>query len=89
MIFGGCKFKTQSFNKKAVEVSSSMLLFSVIGLSIPAIFTHTIKSDLLTSKYESLSIAVALIMFVIYILGLYFSFFTHKDIYGSEHKGGS
>jgi len=86
MILGGIKFKTQSFNKKAVEVSSSMLLFSIIGLSIPAIFTHTIKSDLLTSKYESLSIAVALIMFVIYILGLYFSFFTHKDIYGSEHK---
>jgi Ca2+:H+ antiporter len=86
MIMGGFKFKTQSFNKKAVEVSSSMLLFSVIGLSIPAIFTHTIKVDLLTSKYESLSIAVALIMFVIYILGLYFSFFTHKDIYGSEHK---
>ena len=86
MILGGCKFKTQSFNKKAVEVSSSMLLFSIIGLSIPAIFTHTIKSDLLTSKYENLSVAVALIMFVIYILGLYFSFFTHKDIYGSEHK---
>ncbi len=86
MILGGCKFKTQSFNKKAVEVSSSMLLFSIIGLSIPAIFTHTIKSDLLTSKYENLSVAVALIMFVIYILGVYFSFFTHKDIYGSEHK---
>jgi len=86
MIFGGFKFKTQSFNKKAVEVSSSMLLFSVIGLSIPAIFTHTIKGDLLTSKYESLSIAVALIMFIIYNLGLYFSFFTHKDIYGAEHK---
>ena len=86
MIFGGCKFKTQRFNKKAVEVSSSMLLFSVIDLSIPAIFTHTIKVDLLTSKYESLSIAVALIMFLIYILGLYFSFFTHKDIYGVEHK---
>jgi Ca2+:H+ antiporter len=86
MIMGGFKFKTQSFNKKAVEVSSSMLLFSVIGLSIPAIFTHTINVDLLTSKYESISVAVALIMFVIYILGLYFSFFTHKDIYGSEHK---
>ena len=86
MILGGYKFKTQSFNKKAVEVSSSMLLFSVIGLSIPAIFTHTIKVDLLTSKYENLSVAIALIMFAIYILGLYFSFYTHKDIYGTEHK---
>ena len=87
MLAGGLKFKTQKFNKKAIEVSSSMLLFSVIGLCVPAIFTHSINSQLLnTSRYESLSIGVAIIMFVIYILGLYFSFYTHKDIYGSEHE---
>ncbi len=86
MFLGGCKYKTQKFNRKAVEVSSSMLLFAVIGLSIPAIFTHTVNSELVTSKYEWLSIAVALSMFMIYLLGLYFSFYTHKDIYGSDHK---
>ena len=86
MFLGGLKFKTQTFNKKAIEVSSSMLLFSVIGLSVPAIFTHTIDSKMLnSSRYESLSIGVAIFMFAIYLLGLYFSFYTHKDIYGSEH----
>jgi Ca2+:H+ antiporter len=48
MLFGGIKYKTQKFNVKAIEVSSSMLLFSVIGLSVPAIFTHTIRPELLT-----------------------------------------
>lgn len=86
MLFGGIKHKTQTFNKKVVEVSSSMLIFAVIGLSVPAIFTHTIKPELLTTKYESLSIAVAVIMFVIYILSLVFSFYTHKDIYAAEHE---
>lgn len=87
MLFGGIKFKTQKFNKQAIEVSSSMLLFSVIGLSVPAIFTHTVDSNLLNnSKYESLSVGVAILMFIIYLLGLYFSFYTHKDIYGSEHN---
>jgi len=86
MLFGGVKYKTQNFNKKAIEVSSSMLLFAVIGLSVPALFTHSIDSTLLNnSKYEGLSIGVALFMFLIYILGLYFSFYTHKDIYGSDH----
>ncbi len=86
MLFGGLKYKIQKFNKKVVEVSSSMLLFAVIGLSIPAIFTHTVNKELITLKYEWLSISVALAMFVIYLLGLYFSFYTHKDLYGSEHE---
>lgn len=87
MFIGGLKYKTQKFNKNAINVSSSMLLFAVIGLSIPAIFTHTINAKLLnTSKYEGLSIGVAVIMFIIYLLGLVFSFYTHKDLYGSEHQ---
>jgi len=86
MLFGGIKYKVQEFNKSIVEVSSSMLLFAVIGLSIPAIFTHTINKELLTQKYEWVSIAIAIAMFIIYILGLFFSFYTHKDLYGSEHQ---
>lgn len=86
MLFGGLKYKIQKFNKNVVETSSSMLLFAAIGLSIPAIFTHTVNKELITAKYEWLSVAVAAAMFIIYLLGLYFSFYTHKDLYGSEHK---
>lgn len=89
MFFGGLKYKVQKFNKSIVEVSASMLLFAVIGLSIPAIFTHTVNKELLTGKYEWLSIGVAFAMFIIYLLGLYFSFYTHKDLYGSEHADES
>ena len=62
-----------------------MLLFAVIGLTVPAIFTHTVASDLLNTRYEGLSVIVAAIMFGIYLLSLYFSFYTHKDIYFVEH----
>lgn len=86
MFIGGIHHKVQKFNKKVVEVSSSMLLFAVIGLSIPAIFTHTLNKELLNTRYESLSVAVAFVMFIIYLLSLYFSFFTHKDIYSVDHE---
>ena len=86
MLFGGLKHKNQTFHKKVIEVSSSMLLFAVIGLCIPAIFTHTIDPKLLNTRYEGLSIVVAIIMFAIYILSLVFSFFTHKDIYSIDHE---
>ena len=90
MLAGGLKYKTQTFNKKIVEVSSSMLLFAVIGLCVPALFTHTVDPALLNTRYEGLSIVVAVIMITIYILSLIFSFFTHKDIYvvNSEEEGG-
>ena len=91
MLAGGLKFKSQTFNKKVVEVSSSMLLFAVVGLCIPALFTHTVDPALLNTRYEGLSIFVALMMIIIYALSLVFSFFTHKHIYttNSEDEGGT
>ncbi|ABR34069.1 calcium/proton exchanger [Clostridium beijerinckii] len=90
MLAGGLKHKTQTFNKRVVEVSSSMLLFAVVGLCVPALFTHTVDPTLLNTRYEGLSIIVAIIMLSIYILSLIFSFFTHKDIYTvSNQEEGS
>lgn len=89
MLAGGLKYKTQKFNQKVTEVSSSMLLFAVLGLSIPALFTHTVNPALLNTRYEGLSVFVAVVMILIYGLSLFFSFSTHKDIYSStkEEKG--
>lgn len=86
MLAGGLKYKTQKFNKKVTEVTSSMLLFAVIGLCIPALFTHSVDPALLNTRYEGLSIFVAVVMIIIYALSLYFSFNTHKDIYVHENE---
>ena len=85
MLLGGLKFKVQKFNKKASGNSATLLLFAIIGLAIPAIFLHSVKYEELTINYEVVSIAIAAVMIIIYILGLIFSFFTHKDIMGTEH----
>ena len=84
MLAGGLKYKTQKFNSKVNEVSSSMLVFAVLGLCIPAIFTHTVNPALLNTRYEGLSIFVAVVMLIIYIFSLIFSFSTHKDLYNTE-----
>ena len=89
MFIGGLKHKTQNFNINVVEKTSSMLLFSLIGLCVPAFFTHTINPNLLNTRYEGLSLVVAIVMFILYILSLIFSFFTHKDLYATttEEEG--
>jgi len=84
MLAGGIKYKSQRFNPKTLDVSASMLLFAVIGLVVPAVFTHTVKPELLTTQYEGLSVVVAVILIAIYILSLLFSFYTHKDLYFTE-----
>ena len=81
MLAGGLKYKTQKFNEKVSDVSSSMLLFAVLGLCIPALFTHTVDPSLLNTRYEGLSLFVAVIMIIIYALSLLFSFSTHKHLY--------
>ena len=86
MFIGGLKHKTQNFNINVVETTSSMLLFSLIGLCVPAFFTHTINANLLNTRYEGLSLVVAIVMFILYILSLIFSFFTHKDLYATTTK---
>ena len=83
MFIGGLKHKTQNFNINVVETTSSMLLFSLIGLCVPAFFTHTINPNLLNTRYEGLSLVVAIVMFILYILSLIFSVFTHKDLYAT------
>lgn len=89
MFIGGLKHKTQNFNINVVETTSSMLLFSLIGLCVPAFFTHTINPNLLNTRYKGLSLVVAIVMFILYILSLIFSFFTHKDLYATttEEEG--
>jgi len=89
MLVGGLRYKTQRFNRQAIDISASMLLFSVIGLVVPAIFTHTVPQQLLTTRYEGLSVLVAVIMFCIYIMSLIFSFYTHKDLYSVDHSDES
>ena len=81
MLAGGLKHRVQSFNIHSIDITSSMLLFAVLGLSIPAIFTHTLPESSLTAQYEGLNIIIALLMLLVYAMQFVFSFVTHRSLY--------
>lgn len=81
MLAGGLKHRVQSFNIHSIDITSSMLLFAVLGLSIPAIFTHTLPESSLTAQYEGLNIIIALLMLLVYAMQFVFSFVTHRYLY--------
>lgn len=78
---GGLRFKFQTFNKNIVRSNFALLSFSAFSIIIPFAFLSVTKADISTKVIQNFSLALALIMLGIYVVGLIFSMFTHKDIF--------
>lgn len=87
MFLGGLKFKQQTFNRQSINNTSSMLLFAVLGLCVPAIFTHTLPEESMSMQIEGLSVIVAILMLMIYILQFVFTFGTHRHLFAEVSDG--
>ena len=77
MLLGGFKFKVQKFNRAAAGMHTSMLLMAVTGLIIPAVFLQTHGNP----AAEPLSLGVAAVLMLVYVLSLIFSFHSNKDVF--------
>lgn len=86
IVLGGLKHGIQRFDRLAAGNSSAMLALAVIGLGIPAVFSHSI--DVVNhDAVEWLSIGVALILIVLYFLSLIFSFTTGNTHAEDNNQG--
>jgi len=83
VFFGGLKYKQQRFNKHAVGVSATMLIIAVVGLVIPTMYALSNPGN---PRIPVLSDAVAIILAVVYIAGLIFSLFTHRDLFDTTDE---
>jgi Ca2+:H+ antiporter len=83
MVAGGLKYERQKFNQTAAGMGASLLLLAAVGLIIPALF-HLTAADRDVSIERKLSVAIAVVLFAIYILSLMFSLKTHKHVYRGE-----
>ncbi len=86
MFAGGLKYKEQKFNTDTGNVSATMLIIAITGISIPTIYSILTPSPAI--EIETLSFSVSIVMAIIYLLGLVFTFGTHKHLYdwGDELK---
>lgn len=102
LVAGGTKFKEQRFNKENIGFQSSMLFLAIIGLAVPTILANTVLNPAATANVEAgaaakvrlLSDALALILIAVYILGIVFTFVTHRHLFvnaasvAEEHEEG-
>jgi len=69
ILVGGIKNGVQSFDRMHINNQTSLMFLSVIALIIPAVFFHNHTGYAL----QEFSLLVAVILFIIYFLGLFFS----------------
>jgi Ca2+:H+ antiporter len=90
MLVGGWGRQEQRFQSQAVGAQSAMLLLAVTALVMPAVFQLVdggslpppVSEDVqFGSTIEHLSLAVAIVLMISYMAGLFFSLRTHKDIF--------
>lgn len=79
ILFGGVRYKFQSFDKMTARINFGMLFLALIGLIIPAAFKYLTKNN--DKGILSLSFGIALVFLIIYLLGLFFSFYTHRNVF--------
>lgn len=85
MLAGGVKYERQRFNQTAAGMGTSLLVLASVSLIIPALFHFTAADRGVTIERE-LSLLLAVVLFVIYVLSLMFSLRTHRHVFaGSEH----
>ena len=97
-LLGGLKFRRQVFNRTAARLGATLLLLSAVGLIIPSLLHFTrggagaasgaaVAGDAATVS-GSLSLEIAVVLIVCYVLSLVFAFTTHADLYrGASHHG--
>ena len=83
MLCGGMRYSAQLFNPGAAAIGASLLTLSAIGLIIPAIFHYIVAGKAIAHEQE-LSLEIAFVLMVTYLLSLVFTLKTHRHLYVSE-----
>ena len=91
---GGLKFRKQQFNRTAASLSATALTLAAIALIIPTIF-HVAAAQVpveqggwTPAQEQNLSLAIAIVLFVTYILTLVFTLVTHKELFTGHESHG-
>ena len=86
LLLGGLRHHEQQFNKASARLQAVLLFLATIGLFLPTIVGIRISPSG-PDVTQKLSLYLAVLLLVIYCLGLVFSLKTHRELFGSvkEH----
>ncbi|MGK7875010.1 MAG: calcium/proton exchanger [Xenococcaceae cyanobacterium] len=80
MLLGGLRYKEQNFPPTAARLNASSMNLAVVAILLPTAVEYT-SSGLGEKTLQQLSVAVAVVLIVVYGLTLLFSMKTHAYLY--------
>jgi Ca2+:H+ antiporter len=95
MLAGGIGRDKQTFSRTSASIQTTMLMLAAAALIMPAIFELVEGKGLpgpgaevidYGSTVEHLSLAVAIVLIATYVIGLFFSLRTHRDLFNPEYE---
>jgi Ca2+:H+ antiporter len=89
IVAGGFYYRKQRFNRTAASMGATLLALASVGLVMPALFYHLLRARAGLSgeelrRIESLSEEIAAVLALIYLLSLFFTLVTHRDLFSGE-----
>jgi Ca2+:H+ antiporter len=87
ILLGGLKYPRQVFNRTAATLGSTLLALSAIALLMPALF-HLLVKDKPGAHEQDLSLEIAIVLIITYILSLIFTLRTHHHLYSGGVESG-
>lgn len=82
-LIGGLKYRVQIFNKLNAFIQSSLLFIVCIALMVPTVVAK-VSDGGKALRMEQISLGIAILLMVIYLLSLLFSLKTHAHFFKSE-----
>ena len=83
-LLGGFKYHVQEYNRVGARVQAGLLFLATVALLIPSAVSEADTAG--TGFTEKLSLALAVLLMVTYVLGMLFSLKTHRGLFTSaEH----
>jgi Ca2+:H+ antiporter len=79
MLLGGIRHREQAFDRQRAGADSILLMLAVTALAIPSLFSQASTGIHNPTAVEALSLGVAGLMLLLYVLGLVYSFRTRKS----------
>ena len=83
----------QTFDRERAGLLSSLLLLSVIALVLPASFDYTERALVSPERAdvldERLSLAVSVVLILVYLANLFYTLVTHRDVFASSEEPGT
>ena len=90
IVVGGWGRERQTFRRERAGLLSSLLILVVIALLLPAVFDYTGRRFThaagIGARDESLSLAVSVVLLLIYAGNLGYTLVTHRDVFASGEQ---